>query len=101
MALLAMPYDYKIIEMRDWYIGCAQPSQGCERGPTPLSRSFISFFCNSIISDFVSRLMAWFMVHGICGYTLAKKVFLPLSCFTFGLIKPKAYNNQQANAFNP
>lgn len=24
---------------RDWYIGCAQPSQGCERGSTPLSRS--------------------------------------------------------------
>lgn len=40
MTLIAMACIYKIDNMRDWYIGCAQPSQGCERGPTPLSRSF-------------------------------------------------------------
>ncbi len=29
----------KSFVLRDWYIGRAQPSQGCERGSTPLSRS--------------------------------------------------------------
>ena len=46
MTLIAMPCTYKIIFVRDWYIGCAQPSQGCERGPTPLSRFFTSYLCN-------------------------------------------------------
>lgn len=50
MALIAMPCTYKIIFVRDWYIGCAQPSQGCERGPTPLSRSFTFYLCNDLKS---------------------------------------------------
>ena len=48
MTLIAMPCTYKIIFVRDWYIGCAQPSQGCERGPTPLSRSFTSYLFNDL-----------------------------------------------------
>jgi hypothetical protein len=48
MDLIAMPCIYKITNMRDWYIGCAQPSQGCERGPTPLSRSFTSYVFNDL-----------------------------------------------------
>lgn len=48
MDLIAMPCTYKINSMRDWYIGCAQPSQGCERGPTPLSRSFTSYVFNDL-----------------------------------------------------
>ena len=31
------PLQFRVL--RDWYIGRAQPSQGCERGSTPLSRS--------------------------------------------------------------
>src|SRR5579883_1386007 len=31
--------ELQSVLLRDWYIGCAQPSQGCERGSTPLSRS--------------------------------------------------------------
>ena len=38
MTLIAMPCTYKIIFVRDWYIGCAQPSQGCETSSTLVSR---------------------------------------------------------------
>ena len=32
-----IPWHNRIV--RDWYTGCAQPSQGCETGSTPVSRS--------------------------------------------------------------
>ena len=40
---------------RDWYIGCAQPSQGCETGSTPVSRFFVClvlwFYLNRGVDD--------------------------------------------------
>jgi len=34
--------------VRDWYIGCAQPSQGCETSSTLVSRSLKSLFCKHL-----------------------------------------------------
>ena len=69
MTLIAMPCTYKIIFVRDWYIGCAQPSQGCERGPTPLSRFHkpllnidlyqISVRANFRVNCWVKRYVLW------------------------------------------
>jgi hypothetical protein len=38
----------KMCLVRDWYIGRAQPSQGCETGSTPVSRSCYSLVIHDL-----------------------------------------------------
>ena len=37
-SLVATGIPWHNLIVRDWYTGCAQPSQGCETGSTPVSR---------------------------------------------------------------